>query len=64
MRTVVKNLALLWLVVLCLLSGSAIAAQRSNSDDKLVRTAVELLRSAPSQQALFDMVETRKQAAR
>ena len=27
MRTVVKNLALLWLVVLCLLSGSAIAAQ-------------------------------------
>jgi carboxyl-terminal processing protease len=44
--------------------GSAVAAQRSNSDDKLVRTAVELLRSAPSQQALFDMVETRKQAAR
>ncbi|HEX6070238.1 MAG TPA: S41 family peptidase [Longimicrobiaceae bacterium] len=44
--------------------GSAIAAQRGNSDDKLVRTAVELLRSAPSQQALFDMVETRKQAAR
>jgi carboxyl-terminal processing protease len=44
--------------------GSAVAAQRSNADDKLVRTALELLRSAPTQQALFDMVETKKQAAR
>jgi carboxyl-terminal processing protease len=44
--------------------GNAVASQRMNADDKLVRTAVELLREAPDQQALFRMVETKKQAAR
>ena len=44
--------------------GSAVAAQRENSNDKVVRTALELLRGAPNQQALFQMVESRKQAAR
>jgi hypothetical protein len=44
--------------------GSAVASQRNNADDKMVRTAVEMLRKAPDQQALFRMVETNKQAAR
>jgi carboxyl-terminal processing protease len=33
--------------------GAAVAAQRANSNDPLVRTAVEMLRAAPDQQALF-----------
>lgn len=44
--------------------GSAVASQRNNGDDNVVRQAVELLRSAPDQQALFRMVETKKQAVR
>jgi carboxyl-terminal processing protease len=44
--------------------GSAVASQRNNADDNVVRTAVELLRNAENQQTLFETVETRKQAAR
>lgn len=45
--------------------GSAVASQRNNSDDSVVRTATELLRNAENQQALFQMAEGRqRQAAR
>jgi carboxyl-terminal processing protease len=44
--------------------GSAIAAQRANADDAVVRKAVELLRGAPSPQALFRAAEAQRQAAR
>lgn len=44
--------------------GSAVAARRNNGDDKVVRTAIELLKQAESQQALFNMVENRQQASR
>ncbi|HEX6927475.1 MAG TPA: S41 family peptidase [Longimicrobiaceae bacterium] len=43
--------------------GSAVASQRSNADDRVVRTAVDLLRQANSQQALFELVEQRQQQA-
>src|SRR5690606_26310068 len=39
-------------------------AQRANRDDNVIRTAVELLRQAPSQADLFSMAEVRAQALR
>jgi carboxyl-terminal processing protease len=44
--------------------GSSVASQRSNADDASVRTAVDLLRAAPSPQALFKAAEVREQALR
>lgn len=44
--------------------GSAVASQRDNTDDTVVRTAVELLRSADSPQALFESLELRQRASR
>lgn len=44
--------------------GPSVASQRNNSDDDVVRAAVELLKAAPNQQALFKAAEARKQAAR
>lgn len=43
--------------------GSAIASQRNNADDNVVGTAVELLRTSESPQALFESLESRRQAA-
>ena len=43
--------------------GSTVASQRGNTEDSVVRTATELLRSAPSQQALFQRAQARGQAA-
>lgn len=42
--------------------GQAAATERANSGDNVVRAAVELLRSAPDQQALFRAAEARRQA--
>lgn len=44
--------------------GSAVASQRNNVDDNVVGTAVELLRSSDTPQALFESVELRRRAAR
>jgi carboxyl-terminal processing protease len=44
--------------------GRAAAIQRRNQDSEVVRTAVDLLRGAPNQQALFQMAQARKQASR
>ena len=44
--------------------GSSVASQRSNVDDAVVRKAVDLLKSAPSPQALFRAAEAQKQALR
>lgn len=41
--------------------GSSVASQRANVDDRVVQTAVDLLRNADSQQALFDQVAERRQ---
>lgn len=43
--------------------GSSVASQRANANDRVVQTAVDLLRNAESQQALFDRVEARQQQA-
>lgn len=40
--------------------GQAVAAQRANASDNVIRTATEMLRSARSQQALFDLAKARK----
>jgi carboxyl-terminal processing protease len=42
--------------------GLAAAAQRANAEDPLVRTAIEMLRSASDQQALFQAAQRRAQA--
>jgi carboxyl-terminal processing protease len=39
-------------------------AQRANREDNVIRTAIDLLRQAPSQAELFGMAETRAQALR
>ncbi len=39
-------------------------AQRTNLDDNVILTAIELLRNAPDQQQLFSMVETRADGTR
>jgi carboxyl-terminal processing protease len=44
--------------------GSSVASQRSNADDAVVRTAVELLRGTPTPQALFKAAEAREHASR
>lgn len=44
--------------------GQGGKTQRANRDDPMVRTAVELLRQASSQQSLFGMAETRAGALR
>jgi carboxyl-terminal processing protease len=44
--------------------GSSVASQRTNVDDAVVRKAVDLLKSAPSPQALFRAAEAQKQALR
>src|SRR5690606_11195705 len=38
--------------------GTAAASQRANSDDNVVRAAVELLRGTPTQTALFERART------
>jgi carboxyl-terminal processing protease len=43
--------------------GPAVAAERANANDSVVRTAVELLRAAPNQQALFRSAEVRRRTA-
>jgi carboxyl-terminal processing protease len=43
--------------------GRAVAIQRRNQESPAVRTAVELLRAAASQQAVFELANTRRQAA-
>jgi carboxyl-terminal processing protease len=44
--------------------GRSAAIQRRNHDNPAVRTAADLLRSAATQQALFQMAQTRRQASR
>lgn len=44
--------------------GLAVASQRSNASDKVVRTAARLLREAPDQAALFRRAATRSTASR
>jgi len=44
--------------------GQAAAAQRNNRNDAVIRTAVELLRGAPDQQALFAQAQVRARASR
>jgi carboxyl-terminal processing protease len=44
--------------------GTAVASQRANRDDNVVRAAVELLRKAPNTQTLFQQVEAQKTARR
>ncbi|CAN5404228.1 hypothetical protein BH24GEM3_BH24GEM3_12240 [soil metagenome] len=44
--------------------GRHVAAMRQLAADNALRTAVEMLRSAPNQQALFQMARTRAQASR
>lgn len=42
--------------------GQATAVQRDNEYDKVLRTAAELLRSAPTQQSLFELSKARARA--
>ena len=44
--------------------GPTAASERTNSTDEVVNAAVELLRGAPTQAALFRKLEVTKQAAR
>jgi carboxyl-terminal processing protease len=44
--------------------GRGVAIQRRNQESTAVRAAVELLRNAPNQQALFEAARTRTQAVR
>jgi len=44
--------------------GRSAAIERRNHDNPVVRTAADLLRSAATQQALFQMAQTRRQASR
>ncbi|CAN5840753.1 hypothetical protein BH23GEM6_BH23GEM6_09530 [soil metagenome] len=44
--------------------GQAVAAQRTNQNDAVVRAAVELLRNAPDQQTVFGRAAARVQASR
>jgi carboxyl-terminal processing protease len=43
--------------------GQAAAIRRANTDDVLMRTALDLLRRAPDQQALFRLAEQRSETA-
>jgi hypothetical protein len=44
--------------------GQAVAAQRTNRNDAVVRAAVEILRNSPDQQTVFGRAAARVQASR